>query len=431
MADVVILPCYSLKPDSLTIFSRLETNKLNAKQLETHKNLDNNENKYNELSHHARKRLQKALDFMIYRANNKQINGSDVKNKQIGTEITYQKGNKRDTSLDYKITFVTLTLSAQQIHSDEDIKKYMLKYFLRYLREKEKVTDYVWKAEKQQNGNIHFHILTNKYIPWQNIRSEWNRLQNKEGFNYVDKYSANMNEYFKNGFKVFPNDERSRTEQYTVYKKNKLINWTNPNSTDIHAIYKINNIAAYMSKYMSKGVTKSDRVLKMKELYDLIALKELQIDGLGSEQAFLNRNDSVYKSNNQFIEDSHLVIKKCYDELEVLKAQGVSGRIWGQSRSLSKLTNYSEVEEFHNIPDIELVKQLKRHKSVLNLGSFEIITYYFPISKTPNLKKILDNHIELCVNYVEKPKEIVKLINNNPFIGEIKSLQVPLQKELF
>lgn len=35
---------------------------------------------------------------------------------------------------------------------------------------------------------------------------------------------------------------------------------TDPNSTDVHAVYKVKNIAAYISKYMSKDADKATTI---------------------------------------------------------------------------------------------------------------------------------------------------------------------------
>jgi hypothetical protein len=101
-----------------------------------------------------------------------------------------------------------------------------LNTFLITLERKFKVSVYLWKAESQNNGNIHFHILVNSFIPHQEIRSIWNSILDNLG--YIDLFE----------------------------KKHKH---RNPNSTDIHGLYKdktgknIGNIGAYLAKYMSKN----------------------------------------------------------------------------------------------------------------------------------------------------------------------------------
>ena len=88
------------------------------------------------------------------------------------------------------------------------------------MRTKYHLTSYIWKAERQQNESIHYHITTNVFIPYYHIRDEWNNLLNKHG--YLTEYKANYNN-------------------------------ESPNSTDVHKVYKIKDIAAYLSKYISKN----------------------------------------------------------------------------------------------------------------------------------------------------------------------------------
>jgi hypothetical protein len=78
---------------------------------------------------------------------------------------------------------------------------------------------YIWKAELQQNGQIHYHITTNIFIRFDLIRKRWNYLQQKAGL--LDSYYEKHGHY-------------------------------NPNSTDVHKVYNDDNIEAYLEKYISK-----------------------------------------------------------------------------------------------------------------------------------------------------------------------------------
>jgi hypothetical protein len=81
-------------------------------------------------------------------------------------------------------------------------------------------TNYIWKAETQDNGNIHFHITGNHYIFWRSIRNKWNSLQSRYGY---------LKKYF--------------TEHDTM----------DANSTDVHAVKNTKSIIAYMTKYLIKS----------------------------------------------------------------------------------------------------------------------------------------------------------------------------------
>lgn len=100
------------------------------------------------------------------------------------------EGNKKfglvGTRKEIKPIMLTLTLSAKQFHTDKEIKAQILEPFLKYLKNNYSIENYFWRAEPQENGNIHFHLVTDKYIPRQIITEKWNFYQNKLG--YIDKY---------------------------------------------------------------------------------------------------------------------------------------------------------------------------------------------------------------------------------------------------
>lgn len=154
------------------------------------------------LSMKAKAKMNNAINWLIYLSEGKKY---------------YSKKTKKTHKL--HVNFMTLTLSAKQMHDDKYIVNKMLRPFLKYLV-RQGIELYVWRAEAQFNGNIHFHITTNKYIHYQSIRNKWNSIQQKHGY---------IKEYIANG-----GDE-------------------NPNSTDIHGVKSIDNLASYMVKYMGKA----------------------------------------------------------------------------------------------------------------------------------------------------------------------------------
>ena len=60
-------------------------------------------------------------------------------------------------------TFITLTLPAEQSESDQFVTKNILGNFLDRCRKLSLLNNYVWRTEKQKNGNIHYHIITDTY----------------------------------------------------------------------------------------------------------------------------------------------------------------------------------------------------------------------------------------------------------------------------
>lgn len=104
------------------------------------------------------------------------------------------EGNKVRKEKKLQIVMITLTLSSQQDYNDKEsdkfIKAKLLEPFLKWLRSDYDIIHYFWRAEPQANGNIHFHILTDRYIDKEKIQEKWNYLQNKYGLlrDYKEKY---------------------------------------------------------------------------------------------------------------------------------------------------------------------------------------------------------------------------------------------------
>lgn len=173
--------------------------KTNANSL---KNLQTDKYK-GEMTATARKNLDKVL-----------INWSDSVNNLSSAKLGY------GASKSVKMVMLTLTLPATQLHSDKFIKRSLLSRYLIVLKRKYCVDNYVWKAEFQENDNIHFHIVIDKFVPHAEARSEWNRILADYG--YIDRFEA------KNGHR-------------------------NPNTTDIHVVKSKEKGFGYLQKYMSKS----------------------------------------------------------------------------------------------------------------------------------------------------------------------------------
>jgi len=89
-------------------------------------------------------------------------------------------------------TFITLTLSSDQAAaglSDEEIKRKCLNRFTQYLTRKG--AKYLWKAEAQANGNIHFHIVGDLFLPVKKANAKWGAILADVGFKVdQDKFNG-------------------------------------------------------------------------------------------------------------------------------------------------------------------------------------------------------------------------------------------------
>lgn len=151
----------------------------------------------------ARKRITKAVSLLIQSTPKRR-----VYNPVIGKNHSFQ------------LSFITLTVSSiDRLITAKDAHKLLLEPFLLWLRRHHQMKSYVWKAENQLRGQIHYHITTDAFVVHTALRDKWNELQLKAGL--LDDF------------------EKRRGHR-------------NPNSTDIHSVKKIKNMESYLVKYMSK-----------------------------------------------------------------------------------------------------------------------------------------------------------------------------------
>lgn len=82
----------------------------------------------------------------------------------------------------YQIILLTVTLSSSQQHDDKFIKRWLLTPFIGKLVRLNPDVNYLWRAEPQKNGNIHFHILLDRYFNKSWVQREWNKTQSQHSY---------------------------------------------------------------------------------------------------------------------------------------------------------------------------------------------------------------------------------------------------------
>jgi len=186
---------------------------------------------------------------------------SDWKNVRAFKDIKQQDGSvkKKPYNVKFRINFITLTLPAPQGQiTDRTIYNECFKPFIDALRYKFPSISYVWKAEVQKNGNLHFHITANEFVDYRWIRSNWNKQTAKLGF--IKAFAA------KHGH-------------------------TDPNSTDVVSVRNDSDLGAYISKYISK-IENDKRKLGIK-VWD--CSKNLKFKEI--------RNEQICNEVNEWIDD--------------------------------------------------------------------------------------------------------------------------------
>jgi len=142
------------------------------------------------LSLNARRKLKNAIRWLIA--------SSPIKK-------CYEKKQKK--TVEYRINMCTLTFKSNM--QDDKLARLLLGKWLEMSKYRFSLEHYIWKAEPQERGAIHFHISSGLYLPYKEVAYTWNRL------------------LFKHGI-----DQR------------------NANSTDVHAVTNVQNLEAYLTEYL-------------------------------------------------------------------------------------------------------------------------------------------------------------------------------------
>lgn len=99
----------------------------------------------------------------------------------------YRKYLKRrwDPGRAYPVA-VTLTLPSDQIHDDKTITRRILTPYLQHLKRAHGIEHYFWRAEAQESGRLHYHLIVDRFIKAEDLTTSWNLACNRLG--YVDRY---------------------------------------------------------------------------------------------------------------------------------------------------------------------------------------------------------------------------------------------------
>lgn len=156
-----------------------------------------------QMTSHAQRRVMRAVDILLQKSPTRRIFNPIIQKEH-----------------DFRIAFTTLTIPTHKTVKASVGHSKLLQPFLRTARRKWGVEDYIWKAELQERGQLHYHVTWNRFIEFTKIRDEWNKLLRRERLS--DEYAARYGHF-------------------------------NPNSTDVHAVWKIRNLKAYLAKYIAKS----------------------------------------------------------------------------------------------------------------------------------------------------------------------------------
>ena len=132
-------------------------------------------------------------------------------------------------------SFATLTF-IDEISDSVAVK--LLNKFLTALREKFGRINYIYVAERQETGRIHFHLIVNKFLPVREINALWTLQQYNEGL----KVAGISIEQVRQWIEIDRENPKKKSELQKVF-----------NPFDVKKIYHINGLSYYFTKYITKG----------------------------------------------------------------------------------------------------------------------------------------------------------------------------------
>jgi len=194
------------------------------------------------LSKHSKRRIISKVNWLALNSKERNVklnNGHVIKN--------------------FKISIITLTLPTKLKHTGKELTRKGLNQFLTTMRKKFGFNNYVWKAELQENGNIHYHICADKVIHYRIIRKYWNAILSKLGYisAYQRKFALMSKEYYINyNISRYGGDRETWGRRYHY---GVSTGWKDPNTTDVKSVTSADKVAAYISKYLSKDLSKNKK----------------------------------------------------------------------------------------------------------------------------------------------------------------------------
>jgi len=332
--NLVFIPSFSLEPNKLVSYNSLyykssvienstsllsnihDMRKVN-KRYSNNKQVKRKHHNWT-LSANGYRTLKRRINWLYYLSKSRHVktyNGKDIFN--------------------FRMCFLTLTLPSKQNEPTIELNKKLINPFLTEIKQRTKMENYVFKLEFQNNGNAHWHFVTDTYLDYFLVLKIWNRLLKKHG--YIKPYSEKMNKLKLSDY-VKMRNKHSEVDYSTcvkAYAKGKRENWEQPNSVDLKSVTSEGSISYYISKYFGKG-------------FDI--------------KCACNENDTPENSS--------------------------SIRLWFSSRSLSKLNSISNFCEAVTYDIFSIVSHAKEYRKFLT--DYAVVILFEIKSMAGNARKWIE-----------------------------------------
>ena len=238
--ELIFIPKVSTRPGQIVLYNEVtwygrDYEKKKTETIATPKNQIERKFHNFKISHAAQKNLKDKVNWLYHLSRSR-----------------YQKAYSGKEIFNFKINFLTLTLPSKQIHPTSQITNDCFNQFLTEIRTRIGMENYVWRLEFQNNGNVHYHLVTDSFIDYFFCRKIWNRIIEKLG--YVSAFSAKMNALTVVQYHEIygKNQPENWVESQKRFLKGKAEKWLNPPSVDVKVCTSNKAIGLYIAKYFSK-----------------------------------------------------------------------------------------------------------------------------------------------------------------------------------
>lgn len=238
-----------------------------------------------------------------------------------------------------QMVFFTLTLPSKQVHTDNEIKRQVLNKFIIICQRKGLFDQWFWRAEKQMNGNIHFHFLIDSYFDKKQLQTVWNSCL--EPLGYINEFE-------------------------------KRYNHRNPPTTQIQVVPSGQNIIDYVIKYVGKNEGTEKVLGRIWGMSDKLRnLKSYVEDISNTDEKLIN--DYIEPDNKNVYQDENCMVimvqfEKRFDYYKKLEKSGLK-------RFMSANCNYLYFD--HMLPgDALFPKEIKRISITTNVKESQKIQQF-------------------------------------------------------
>jgi hypothetical protein len=263
------------------------------------------------------------------------------------TTIEYAKTTGTEDKLKIKkhLAMLTLTLPVRQQHDDKYLKRYALMMFIKNMTRQFKTINYLWKAETQKNGNIHFHIIIDEYVEKEKIDSWWKNRMNLLGYE----------------------------QQYENETGKK-----NPPMCNVETLRNKNNAGAYVAKYFTKNEDRREiegRCWGCSDKIKNLANPEMSVNETELDECLRIVNMSI---SSIYVTD-YCVIMKNVQNLENLIHKGLDNYTFKDTlvKNTHELYSY-QYDAFSSQPETEWERDIIKevgHLNALYLFENDMIGY--------------------------------------------------------